>query len=217
MIPAQSMESFWQMLNVSESISFLPSMFSVALYVLSALGLYTIAKRRAIANPWLAWLPYGNMWILGSIADQYQSAVHHKKTGRRKVLLALEIATTVAGVILVISFVGALLEMIIQWESTPAVMAASEESADMLMWIIKLVGKTLGMLALVSVPAIVKMVFSYMCCYDLYRSCNPENATLFLVLSIIFNFLEGIFLFICKDKDEGMPSAQILPEEENIQ
>ena len=39
------------------------------LAVLSALALYTIAKRREIANPWLAWIPLGQAWILGSISD----------------------------------------------------------------------------------------------------------------------------------------------------
>lgn len=41
--------------------------FSAVTYILQSLGLYTVAKRRGINNPWLAWLPIGNVWILGSI------------------------------------------------------------------------------------------------------------------------------------------------------
>ena len=34
---------------------------SVACYVLEALSLYTIAQRRGIRKPWLAWIPVVNM------------------------------------------------------------------------------------------------------------------------------------------------------------
>ena len=46
--------------------------FGMVWYVLQSLGLYTIAERRGIRNPWLAWVPVANMWVLGSISDQYQ-------------------------------------------------------------------------------------------------------------------------------------------------
>ena len=45
---------------------------SIAAYVLQALGLYTIAKRRGISNPWLAWVPVAWVWVLGSISDQFR-------------------------------------------------------------------------------------------------------------------------------------------------
>ena len=48
---------------------------SVTMYVLQSLGAYTVAKRRGIHHPWLAWLPIGNVWIWGSISDQYQYVV----------------------------------------------------------------------------------------------------------------------------------------------
>ena len=65
---------------------------SVAVYVFQSLGMYTIAKRRGIRNPWLSWIPVGNMWILGSISDQYQYVVKGRVRKRRKLLLGLMIA-----------------------------------------------------------------------------------------------------------------------------
>lgn len=35
----------------------LTQILSLAAYVLTAYSLYTIAKRRGISNPWLAWIP----------------------------------------------------------------------------------------------------------------------------------------------------------------
>ena len=43
--------------------------FSIVSYVLSAVGIYRIAKRRGIHHAWLAWVPVGNSWLLGSISD----------------------------------------------------------------------------------------------------------------------------------------------------
>ena len=64
----------------------------VVMYVFQSIGLYTIAKRRGIANPGLAWVPVAYSWILGSVSDQYQYVVRGKVCNRRKILLGLAIA-----------------------------------------------------------------------------------------------------------------------------
>jgi len=62
---------------------------------------------------------------------------------------------------------------------------------------------------LLSVLAIIQAVFFLMALYDIYRSCDPKNCTLYFVLSLFGNIaVEGaysIFLVLCKDKDLGMP------------
>ena len=67
-------------------IMFFTTAFSLVCYVLQSYGLYTIANRRGIRNSWLAWVPVGNMWILGSISDQYQYVAKGKVKNRRKLL-----------------------------------------------------------------------------------------------------------------------------------
>ncbi len=63
-----------------------------------------------------------------------------------------------------------------------------------------------GGLALVILPVtVVLAVFRYMALYDLYLSFDPENAVLFLVLSIIFAVTEPFFIFFNRQKDRGMP------------
>lgn len=66
-------------------------LLAVVVYVFQSIGLYTIAKRRGIQNPWLAWLPIGSEWIAGSIADQYRYVVKGEETNRRTILLVLGI------------------------------------------------------------------------------------------------------------------------------
>ena len=48
-------------------------------------------------------------------------------------------------------------------------------------------------------------IIRYMALYDLYKSLDPSNCVLFLVLSIVLQVTEPFFLFFSRDKDDGMP------------
>ena len=51
--------------------SAIPSvLLGIASYVLSSMAVYTIARRRGLRKPWLAWIPVANVWLLGSLSDQ---------------------------------------------------------------------------------------------------------------------------------------------------
>ena len=160
---------------------------SVAAYVLQSLGYYTIAERRGIKRPWLSWLPIGNLWILGSISDQYQYVVKGKIKNRRKVLLGLSCGVLVFYVVWAIFLLVA---------AAMAPMGGSELAAG-------LIGIFGGLLLMVL--AICLAVFQYICLYDLYRSCAPDNAVLYLILSVVVNWVIPLFLFICRKQDVGMP------------
>ena len=47
----------------------------IAVYVLRALGFYSIAKRRGINHPWMSWIPVLDLWVQGCISDQFQYVV----------------------------------------------------------------------------------------------------------------------------------------------
>ena len=64
-------------------------------YVLESIAYYRMAQLRKISHPWLAWIPIGRGWILGSISDHYQEKAKMKVTNRRKWLLILGIIALV--------------------------------------------------------------------------------------------------------------------------
>ena len=187
-------------------IIFLSLAVSMASYVLHSLGLYTVADRRGIRNSWLAWIPVGNLWMLGSISDQFQYVAKGKIKNRRKVMLGLGIAMiAVYAVWFVIMIIG-------------MISAAADPNGMTTASILPMV---LGAVALFAV-AIVLTVFQYLSYYDLFASCNKDHATLYLVLSIIVPITLPIFVFISRKKDLGMPPKkqpqtpvmiQQLPEE----
>jgi len=174
--------------------------FSVTMYVLQSLGYYTIAKRRGIHNPWLAWLPIGNMWILGSISDQYQYVAKGKLRNRRKVLMGLMIAIF-ALMVPVFAGYGALIASIISDNAYA--------SADIMAGAGVMIA-LLSYLAMIIV-SIVATVFQYIALYDLYASCDSNNAVMYIVLSIFINVTMPFFVFSCRKKDFGMPPRNPQP------
>ena len=165
---------------------------SVIFWIISSLSLQSIARRRGIRNAWLAWVPIGNQWILGSIADQYQHLIQGKITSRRKILLWLGLAN------FVVSVIGGILSGVIG-------ATAQTEEQMMVFSVVNLVS-SLGGMAL----GITVLVFYHMSNYDLYRSCNPKNAVTFLVLGIIFPVTQPFFYLSCRKKDLGMVVPEIV-------
>lgn len=194
------MESVFYLLDngLWTGLSLCTNLLSIVSYVLFSLGLYTVAKRRMINHPWLSWIPVANIWILGSLSDQYRYVVRGQNKSKRKVLLTLKIVAVALSVVIVIVCLGAVFNL-----AAGAVYGMDEEQLfrevfSMLFGV--------GGLALVTVPVtVVLAVFRYMALYDLYLSFDPENAVLFLVLSIIFAVTEPFFIFFNRQKDRGMP------------
>ena len=172
--------------------------FAVASYVLQSLGFYKIAKRRGIHNPWLAWLPVGNVWILGSISDQYQYVAKGKLCNRRKVLMGLNIAMIALAIPVVIGYATVIAGIITGFAASGVAAGAGAMIT------------ALGYFAMV-VLGIINMVFVYIALYDLYNSCSPDNSVLFIIFSVLIQATMPFFVFACRMKDKGMPPRKPQP------
>ena len=180
------------------------TLMGIAAYVLTALALYTIAKRRGLNHPWLAWIPVANAWILGSLSDQYRYVVRGENKSKRKVLLTLNILTAVLSTAMIVSAfvaVGKAMFGVIGGMGEEALLEA------ILGPLVGVVGLCLPMVGI----AIAYVVVYYMALYDLYKSLDPSNCVLFLVLSIVFRVTEPFFLFFNRNKDQGMPPRRQNP------
>ena len=173
-------EALMAIVGVLLIVALIAFVFAVVSYILSAAGMYAIAKRRGINNAWLAWIPVASGWILGSISDQYQYVVKGKVRYNRIILISLLGASALLGGI-----------------SSGSTQLLVEGTSNVL--------GILGGSFLASAVSIACMVFHFIALYDLYCSCNPQNSVLFLVLSIVFGITEPFFVFGCRNKDLGMP------------
>ena len=175
-------------------------LFGIAAYVLTALAVYTVSRRRGLNNPWLAWIPVVNCWLLGSLSDQYRYVVKGENQSKRKWLLTLNVAQAVlSGVVLVLVLV------------TVGGVIFSINDAAMMRTINGPLMGILGLLLPLAAVSIALCVIRYMALYDVYRSLDPSNAVLYLVLSILFSPTEPFFLFFNREKDLGMPPRKQPP------
>lgn len=124
------------------------------LYIFDSIATYTMAKNKGISNPWLAWIPIANSYLMGKIIDE-KVAFGSKVIPYAHIFLPL--GPFVAGALSFIPFIGFLF---------PLAMA----------------------------------VYYYAALYRQYKLYKPDNAVLFLVLSIIFSFLPPFFLFAIRKK-----------------
>ena len=183
---------------VLRSLFGMPMLLSIASYVLTALALYTIARRRGLKNPWLAWIPVADCWLLGSLSDQYRYVVDGQYKSKRKILLIFRILTAVMWV----SLIGLLVNLCFHavgsvfWGtmSDERIFQILHQALNLLVMCLPLIG-----------ISIAYAVFRYMALYDIYKSLDPANCVLFLVLSILFGVTEPFFLFFSRNKDDGMP------------
>lgn len=188
--------------SILVTILVVAGILSLVTYIFSSLGFYTLAKRRGIRAPGLAWIPIGGTrWILGSLSDQYASLTGAKLRCSRHILLWGELVLTAAAIPLLVFAIQLL--------------TATLAGQDVTMQLMQLN----GVQTLLNLASIALSVMIYIALYKVYKSCDPNHAVLFLVLSIIFSITMPFFVFACRNKDLGMPrpdsgESELLPEYE---
>lgn len=168
----------------------------IASYVMSSLSLYKIANRRQINNPWLVWLPIGNYWIIGGLADEYVGHFGQKKKWR-KLLMILFLAFIGIYVFFYVGFFIAVITALINFD----------EFGETMVGVVGFFVAMFAFLIIIFGLAVAWSVCYYICLYKIYKSTIPEKATLYLVLSIFIPFALAVCLFKCRDKGYSIPPA----------
>ena len=188
------------------SASGFSSLLGIAAYVFSALAIYTIAQRRGIKKAWMAWVPVLNVWILGSISDQYRYVVKNEVRNKRKALLTVRILQLLFSCAAIVKIIVLIVK---------AVMGEFDYAGEA--EIMRQALSTLAFYAPVMILGLVALVLDAIALYDLYSSCDPANNVLYLVLSLIpaiSSITRPLFLFLCRNQDGGMPPRRENPAPE---
>lgn len=207
--------------EIKQDVNLMSGTIGLVAYILQALALQTIATRRGINKPWLAWVPLVNVWVLGSISDQYHYVTKREVRNKRKLLLGLSIASFAVAITFVAVAVGITVNvMLSSGDFLTGILPGSDLSdmnpiiqatADNIGWFFLLIALTIPLIGI----AITLTIHTWMAIYDLFRSCDPSNATVYLVVSIVGGFVvsgvQTIFMMICREKDLGMPPRREEP------
>lgn len=181
------------------------ALLGIASYVLTSMALYALSDRRGIRHAWLSWVPVLNVWIIGSLSDQYRYVVKGQYKSKRKALLILKFLILLLSAVL-IGVCGFMVADLIG----SAVYGTPER--ELIRVIMGSVFSILGLSLPVAGLSIAAAVIRYMAMYDIYTSMDPANNVLFLVISIIFRVTEPFFLFFNRNKDNGMPPRREEPQ-----
>jgi len=177
------------------------SIVGIAAYLFTALSLFALANNRGIRKAWLAWVPVVNVWILGSLSDQYRYVARGQIKSTRKILVVLAFVRMLLNVVVIalgIAVIGNAFFTMINHASEQVLFSR----------IMRPMVTMLGMMLPLLGIAIGYAVAYYMALYDVYTSCDPRNNVIYLVLSIIpgvSTVALPLLLFLCRNKDEGMP------------
>lgn len=192
-----AMYMFEDMMDSAASASGFSSLLGIAAYVFSALAIYTIAQRRDIKKAWMAWVPVLNVWILGSISDQYRYVAKNEVRNKRKALLTVRILQLLFSCAAIVKIIVLVVK---------AVMGEFDYAGEA--EIMRQALSTLAFYVPVMILGLVALVLDAIALYDLYSSCDPANNVLYLVLSLIpgiSSITRPLFLFLCRNQDGGMP------------
>lgn len=176
--------------------------FSLIAYIFEAIGLYTLAKRRGLRYPGLAWVPVANVWILGALADNYMSVTELRETRFRHILLGLEIALSAICIPVAVISLGSVLEAVASIAD-----GRYYAAGGYVLWSFGIMGLSFVLFVL----SVVLTVFLYIALYRIFKSCQPSSAVVYLILSIFFSVSLPFILFGIRNKDEGMIPAYVNP------
>ncbi len=151
-------------------------------YIMEGLALHRMGKVCGAPYPWLAWIPYANLYALGYVADKDAEVSGRPATHYRHTLPILFV------VLSVLSF-GLMGVAVAASIGSPD----GEMTGGVAMLIMLL------LLALMAV-AMVQLVFEFIALWHIYRLFSPDNAVAFILLSILVSASMPILLFVASRK-----------------
>ncbi len=173
--------------------------FAAVSYIFGSKGLYAIAVRRGIKNPWMAWVPVVSNWTLGCLSDQYARRKYGQDPNLRKKLLIFSIITQSG-----LTFAPSVGSISVNF-NIGDLSGELSDVARIVLLVLSLIALAAAMVMLVL--SIIQTVYQYKAYYNLYASCRPAQAMLFLMLAI-FTPANPFLIYACRNSDEGLPPEQ---------
>ena len=166
---------------------------SLATYLLQAFAIFKMAKNMGYNNPWLAFIPFANVYMFGKVAETYIKSDGRPSAKFSKILLTLQIILMAILVLLVV-----LIVMVLFFEATGTYFLSPEietlAASAMVLPVLLAIFAMLGV-------AIAYAIINYVALWRIFALYNYKNATLFLVLTLFVGVLTPIFLFVLRNKE----------------
>ena len=170
------------------------AVIGIAIYLLESISVYKMAKSAQIKNPWLAFIPVANDWVFGTLAEKYKKKNRTKSARFGIILPVLEGIVLIEAIALTIFTVISIKE--ITGYALDAVNTSTEMAPEQFMSLIPVIILYFALMAV----AIAYAVVFFIALWRVYSSFDKSNATLYIVLSVIFTISVPIILFIIRNR-----------------
>ena len=178
-IPQELLDSLEVFFAIYSAVSVLAVAYALFNYVATGVSLFRMMDKTGVSNPWMAWVPFCNVYALGDLADTYNLLCEGKATRYGKRTLTWFIVTVALS------------------QPTLLVLYAMnpEASVPTDLWLL---------LAGLAAAATVCSVFYFISLYKIYRLFT-EDATGLLVLSILIGAAVPFILLYLSRRDPRLP------------
>jgi hypothetical protein len=184
-------EALMAVIGVLIVVGVLISIVELALYILRAIGVMTMAGRRGLQNAWMVWIPVVGVYTIGQIADDIQ-AREGNRTYFRWLLLGGQLVSFVLSVVSGYAAVSNFMGMIESFNSY----GYGDSPYSMVTPFYMFMNLLGGPASLIGFGVYIITLISL---YYIYKCYKPESSTAYTVLSVIFPFLQSIFPFILRN------------------
>lgn len=182
----------------------IPSVVALLMYVGVSVGIFSLARKCGLKGAALAWIPFLRYSLLGRLADEYLAKSKGKSTKYRIVLpilvgislIAYQLAYLAYQTVLILYVVSVFFVCILVMLGAAAQLAFLVPLAYLLFMVVAVLFVSLAtaLSAVTSVTALVYHGIRVWVLHPVYKMCDKENATLYTVLSILFNFAPALAL-----------------------
>ena len=164
------------------------AVIGIAIYLLESISVYKMAKSAEIKNPWLAFIPVANDWVFGTLAEKYK-----KKNGTKSARFGI-ILPVLEGIVLIEAIALTIFTVISIKEITGYALDAVNTSTEMVP------EQFMSLIPVIILYFALMAVVFFIALWRVYYSFDKSNATLYIVLSIIFTISVPIILFIIRNR-----------------
>ena len=173
---------------------------SLVFHFIEAKGLYTIAKRRGLPKPGLAYVPILKYFVVGKIAEQFESAQYGKTRAHTKRLLGIGIPYYILSIVFAIVMTGMYFNLIDNF--TTMMYSDMYYIGTGAFGIAGFAGIYIFSLLLsgLSIPFTLFYHFAY---YKVFRSLDPKTCVLFTVLGIVLGVTTPFVINKKREMDDG--------------
>jgi len=175
---------------------------SIANYIIYSLALYKIACKRRVSNAWLAWLPIGTEWILGSVTDSFDEE-KGKAHSWRKVMLTTSVLT-------ILIMIGSAVAMIIAVVVSVYKGIGTDELILFTPFMLSYAGIIVG-----SIVSLVLTAALIICYYRIFDEIYPGKTVKYLIFTLVVPLAAAICMLKCSTIcPEKINPADLVPDDE---